>query len=165
MVLVLTKSAGGEKASAIFNAAFGNMAGVFLSPVLILGYLGVTGNAQLEEVFYKLAVSAVVPVVFGQLLEKCCPPAVAFNKKHKKHLERAQQLALVFIVYTVFCRTFEQDTESDIADTFIMIDVQFCLLCMVIVGGKRNPEENVTDSETNENPRKKTFSHDTSKEG
>jgi hypothetical protein len=32
-------------------------------------------------------------------------------------------------------------------------------------GGKRNPEENVSDSETNENPRKKAFSHDTTKEG
>jgi hypothetical protein len=29
------------------------------------------------------------------------------------------------------------------------------------VGGKRNPEENVTDNETNENHRKKTFSRDT----
>jgi hypothetical protein len=33
------------------------------------------------------------------------------------------------------------------------------------VGGKRNPEENVTDSETNENPRKKTFRRDTAKDG
>jgi hypothetical protein len=33
------------------------------------------------------------------------------------------------------------------------------------VGGKRNPEENVTNSETNENPRKRAFSHDTTKEG
>jgi hypothetical protein len=33
------------------------------------------------------------------------------------------------------------------------------------VGGKRKPEENVTDSETNENPRKKTFSRDSTKEG
>jgi hypothetical protein len=33
------------------------------------------------------------------------------------------------------------------------------------VGGKRNPEENGTDSETNENHEKKTFSRDTTKEG
>jgi hypothetical protein len=35
----------------------------------------------------------------------------------------------------------------------------------LLVGGKRNLEENVTNSETNENPRKKTFSCDTTKEG
>jgi hypothetical protein len=39
------------------------------------------------------------------------------------------------------------------------------LVKAMIGGGKRNPEENVTDSETNENPRKKTFSCDTTKEG
>ena len=33
------------------------------------------------------------------------------------------------------------------------------------VGGKRNTEENVTNSETNENPQKKAFSRDTAKEG
>jgi sodium/bile acid cotransporter 7 len=44
VVHVLTISAGGDEASAIFNAAFGNMVGVFLSPVLILGCLGVTSE-------------------------------------------------------------------------------------------------------------------------
>jgi hypothetical protein len=33
------------------------------------------------------------------------------------------------------------------------------------VGWNRNSEENVTEDETNENPRKKTFSRDTAKEG
>jgi hypothetical protein len=33
------------------------------------------------------------------------------------------------------------------------------------VGRKRNPEENVTENETNENHPKKTFSRDTAKEG
>ena len=89
MVLVLTNSAGGDEASAIFNAAFGNMVGVFLSPVLILGYLGVTGNVGLWEFFYKLALRVVAPVIVGQLLQKCCPPVVAFNKKHKKHFKKA----------------------------------------------------------------------------
>jgi hypothetical protein len=32
------------------------------------------------------------------------------------------------------------------------------------VGWNRNPEENVTTNETNENPAKKPFSHDTAKE-
>ncbi|GMH52253.1 hypothetical protein TrRE_jg10864, partial [Triparma retinervis] len=40
MVIVLTKSAGGDEASAVFNAAFGNLLGVFLTPALVLMYLG-----------------------------------------------------------------------------------------------------------------------------
>jgi hypothetical protein len=34
-----------------------------------------------------------------------------------------------------------------------------------LVGWNRNPNRNVTEDETNENPRKKTFSRDTTKEG
>jgi len=40
MAIVLTRSSGGDEAAAVFNSAFGNMIGVFLSPCLILGYLG-----------------------------------------------------------------------------------------------------------------------------
>ena len=87
MVLVLTKSSGGDEASAIFNAAFGNMMGVFLSPVLILGYLGVTGDVDLLGVFYKLALRVVLPVAVGQLLQKFSPPVVAFVAKYKKYFK------------------------------------------------------------------------------
>jgi sodium/bile acid cotransporter 7 len=131
--LVLTKSAGGDEASAIFNAAFGNMIGVFLSPMLILGYLGVSGDVALWDVFYKLALRVVLPVSFGQILQKFSPAVVAFAKEHKKRFTKAQQLALVFIVYTVFCQTFSSEDENvAVADIFIMIAIQFCLLCLVM---------------------------------
>ena len=132
MVLVLTKSAGGDEASAIFNAAFGNMIGVFLSPVLILGYLGVTGDVDLLDVFYKLALRVMAPVIVGQLLQKFCPPVVEFNKKYKPYFKKAQQLTLVFIVYTVFCRTFSEENESNVLDVLIMIVLQFILLCSLM---------------------------------
>ncbi|KAL3944256.1 MAG: hypothetical protein SGBAC_001650 [Bacillariaceae sp.] len=133
MCLVLTKSAGGDEASAIFNAAFGNMLGVFLSPVLILTYLGVSGDVDLLSVFYKLALRVVLPVTIGQLLQKFSPKVVAFVKEYKPRFKKAQQLALVFIVYTVFCRTFsKEDDNVKVGDIFIMIAIQFCLLCLVM---------------------------------
>ena len=128
MCQVLTKTAGGDEAAAIFNAAFGNLVGVFLSPILILGYLGVTGDVDAVEVFYKLALRVVVPVIVGQILQKTSKRTVAFVKKHKPKFKRAQQFCLVFIVYTVFCSTFEQGTSSGIDDIFIMIGFQFLLL-------------------------------------
>jgi len=134
MVLVLTKSAGGDEASAIFNAAFGNMVGVFLSPVLILAYLGVTGDVALLDVFIKLALRVVLPVVFGQILQKTSQKIVDFVKTHKPKFKKAQQYCLVFIVYTVFCRTFDDDDNdaSNVGDIFIMIGIQFVQLCMLM---------------------------------
>jgi sodium/bile acid cotransporter 7 len=133
MVLVLTKSAGGDEAAAIFNAAASNLLGVFLSPVLILGYLGVTGDIDLIAVFYKLALRVVVPVIVGQLLQKNSKAVVSFVKEHKSAFKLAQQYCLVFIVYTVFCRTFEEGSDSTIGDIFIMILFQCVSICVLMV--------------------------------
>jgi sodium/bile acid cotransporter 7 len=132
-VLVLTKAGGGEEAAAIFNAAAGNMIGVFLSPVLILGYLGVTGDIDLLEVFYKLALRVVVPVIVGQLLQKNSKAVVSFVKTHKSELKKAQQFCVVFVVYTIFCRTFQDGTDSSIGDIFLMILFQFVWLTSLMV--------------------------------
>ena len=133
MVLVLTKSSGGDEASAVFNAAFGNLTGVFLTPVLILAYLGVSGDIDLVSVFYKLGLRVILPIAVGQLLQKFSKTVVNFVKKYKKYFKQAQEYCLVFIIYTVFCRTFLEGSEAKAADIFIMIAIQFVLLCSFMV--------------------------------
>lgn len=132
MVLVLTKSAGGEEASAVFNAAFGNLVGVFLSPALILGYLGVQGSINLGTVFMKLGLRVVLPIFIGQILQKFVPPAKEFVKRYKKYFKKAQEWCLVFIVYTVFCKTFYNGSDTNVADIFLMIALQLLMLTVVM---------------------------------
>ena len=40
---------------------------------------------------------------------------------------------LVFIIYTVFCKTFASDMVSNVGDIFLMILFQFVCLCIVMV--------------------------------
>jgi sodium/bile acid cotransporter 7 len=133
MVLVLTKSSGGDEAAAVFNAAAGNMLGVFVSPALILMYLGVKGDVNLGEVFYKLGIRVVLPIFVGQMLQKFSERAVQFATRYKKQFKKGQEFCLVFIVYTVFCKTFKEGSESNAGDVFLMIGLQFVLLCTVMV--------------------------------
>jgi sodium/bile acid cotransporter 7 len=77
VVIVMTASAGGDEAAAIFNTIVGNIIGIFLSPALILGYLESTSNIALGRVFYKLSLEVVLPLAVGQLLQKFSPPGVA----------------------------------------------------------------------------------------
>lgn len=133
MVLVLTKSAGGDEASAIFNAAFGNLIGIFLSPALILAYLGVSGSVNLSQVFFKLGMRVILPICIGQLLQHFVVPAKEFVKRYKKYFKTAQECCLLFIIYTVFCKTFMQGMEADVSQIFLMIALQFGLLCMLMV--------------------------------
>jgi sodium/bile acid cotransporter 7 len=107
MVIVMTKSAGGDEAAAVFNAAFGSLAGVFVSPALILAYTGVTGDVDLLTVFYKLALRVVLPVAVGQILHNYSTTVMEFVRLHKKHLKKCQEYGysldgLVSIVPFVF---------------------------------------------------------------
>lgn len=136
MCAVLTLASGGDEASAIFNSAFSNLVGVFLSPLLILGYIGVQGdNVSVAKVFYKLALRVLLPIIVGQLLKFYCPPIRDFVKKHKPKFKQGQQYALVFIVYTVFCRTFvNENNEISVKEIFLMIFfIGLCLGFLMIL--------------------------------
>jgi sodium/bile acid cotransporter 7 len=133
MVQVLTKSAGGNEAASVFNAAFSNLVGVFLSPALILMYLGVTAEVDLGDIFFKLGLRVVLPIAIGQVLQKFVPVAKEFVKQYKKYFKQAQEWALVFIVYTVFCETFSEGSDALPGDIFLMIALQFVMLVSVMV--------------------------------
>eukprot|EP00531_Pseudo-nitzschia_arenysensis_P007681 CAMPEP_0116151550 /NCGR_PEP_ID=MMETSP0329-20121206/20159_1 /TAXON_ID=697910 /ORGANISM="Pseudo-nitzschia arenysensis, Strain B593" /LENGTH=460 /DNA_ID=CAMNT_0003648175 /DNA_START=58 /DNA_END=1440 /DNA_ORIENTATION=- len=132
MCVVLTKASGGDEAAAIINTAMWNMVGVFLSPILILGYIGQTGTVNRWKVFYKLALRVVLPIVVGQLLKYYVPVVRDFVKTYKPYFKKAQMYSLVYIVYTIFCRTFINDeTEVPVADIFIMI--AFIAICLTVL--------------------------------
>lgn len=123
MVMVLSIASGGDEAAAIFHAAVGNMLGVVVSPALILLYIGASANLNVGEVFLELLLRVIVPVIVGQVIQKLFQQVVAFVKTHKHLFKQTQQYTLVYIVYTVFCRTFAKQDENDggtIGDIFLM---------------------------------------------
>jgi solute carrier family 10 (sodium/bile acid cotransporter), member 7 len=132
LVIVMTTNAGGDTAAAIFNAAFGNVVGVFVSPILILAYLGKNGSTSMTDVFFNLTLRVVLPLGVGQLLQKI--KAVAdFRAKNKEYFQKAPVYALCFIVYTVFCKTFQEKAQSRLGDVFLMILFQFLILIVLMV--------------------------------
>lgn len=128
MVIVLTTSSKGNEAAAIFNAACGNMLGIFVTPALILLYLGIDASVDIGNVFLKLALRVVLPIAVGQILQKYSPPVVQFVKKYKKRFKQFQEYALTYIIYTVFCKTFKNGSDSSTGDAFLMIALQGLLL-------------------------------------
>jgi len=91
MVIALTASSNGDQAAAVFNAAFGNMVGIFLSPVLILMYLGSKGSVDLLDVFVKLTLRVLLPIVVGQILRKFVPAVRAYADKRKVYFKKYQE--------------------------------------------------------------------------
>lgn len=133
VVIILSTSTGGDEAAAIFNSTFGNLVGIFLSPVLILMYIGQDSDINLVDVFYKLALRVVLPLVVGQVIQKFWVAARDFYMRHKRRFKKSQEYALVFIVYTVFCKTFTGGSTAGIGDVFTMIAFLFLLMTSLMV--------------------------------
>lgn len=119
--IVLSSASGGDLAAAIFHTAVSNVLGIFLSPVLILGYLGSEGSIPLGQVFMKLSLQVAAPLVIGQILRLVSMAVREFQYKHKIWLLKAQEYLLVFIVYTIFCKGFNAGRRSSIGNVFLLI--------------------------------------------
>ena len=95
MVIVLTKSSGGDEASAVFNAAFGNLLGVFLTPPLVLMYLGESDDINFGNVLFKLSVRVLLPLAVGQVIQYFLPKTKEFVQKHKVSVVASSDLSNV----------------------------------------------------------------------
>jgi sodium/bile acid cotransporter 7 len=136
MCVALTMSAGGNDAVAVFNAAFGNLLGIFVTPLLILLLVGSESDMDLKEVIIKLILKIFVPLMVGQLCQFLVPGAEAFRKKNKKHFKRVQETLLLWIVYTTFCQTFHKGTDakaSDFIATLFIVMFLYLFYCFAVI--------------------------------
>jgi sodium/bile acid cotransporter 7 len=122
-----------DEAAAIFNTVFSNMTGIFLSPILILLYLGIDGDIDIPGTFTKLSIRVLLPLAVGQIIRQTMPPVVRIVKKNKYWFSKSSEYLLIYIIYTIFCTTFSGDSMSSLGNLFLMILYQFVLLCMVKV--------------------------------
>lgn len=134
MVIVFTRTAMGETASATLLAPASSLISVFLSPFLILYYIGTKTEIDLPSVIIKLLLRVLLPMIIGQLLQFYVKPVVIYVDENINTFKRAQEYALIYIVYTVFCKTFLQEIDGvSFIDIVTMGMYQFTLLCIVTI--------------------------------
>lgn len=109
------------------------MLGVFATPALILLYLGESGGIEFGKVVFKLSLRVVLPIFVGQVLQYKSPTVVEFVKTRKARFKMFQEWALVYIVYCVFCNTFDSNSiDAGIGDVMLMVAIQFVMLCGIM---------------------------------
>ena len=130
MVIVLTKSSGGDEAAAVFNSACGNLLGVFVTPAWVQALLGSTSSVSFAATVIKLCYRVLAPLFVGQLTQYWLPSVAKWAKKHKPTLKKLQEHLLTFIVYVTFVKL---DVGVGAVDVVVMIIVQ-CLLLVASMG-------------------------------
>ena len=108
--VVMVSIAGGNLPAAIFNASLSSMMGVFITPLWMGVFLNTSSaNFDLSEVFGKLIIQVVVPVVLGLLLHKRFGETA---NKYRKQMRYFDQAIILMIVYSSFSESFSQNMFS-----------------------------------------------------
>lgn len=106
---ILTKAVGGNDAAAIFNSALGSFLGIFVSPVLILMTLGLSGDVPFFKIFGQLCCTVVMPILIGQYLR---PKIIDWMEEKKPPFGTIASCTLLLIIYSAFCDTFSNKDIS-----------------------------------------------------
>ncbi|WP_166442797.1 bile acid:sodium symporter family protein [Phragmitibacter flavus] len=109
--VVLTAVARGNTAGALFNAALSNIAGVILTPVLVhllMQRSGVAADTSTPfgPLLLKITLLTLLPFAVGMLIR---PRIKGFVDANKAWVTRISNAVILFIVYTAFCDSVEQD--------------------------------------------------------
>jgi sodium/bile acid cotransporter 7 len=99
--VVFTSVARGNTAGALFNAAFSNVLGVLLTPVLVQLLMHTTGEtAPIGPLLLKITLLTLAPFALGALART---RAAAWIDARKPWVTRLSNGAILFMVYAAFC--------------------------------------------------------------
>jgi sodium/bile acid cotransporter 7 len=131
--VLMTKAAGGNEAASLTNAVLGSVLGVFMTPALIIIFLG-SGpsgyHVDFVNVFRNLGVTVIVPLIIGQILRNFWTSKVEAVQK-KVNLSYINSSMLLLLVFSVFCDTFSGKSfqNVNIGSLILIIFLDLLLFC------------------------------------
>jgi sodium/bile acid cotransporter 7 len=91
MCVILTTAAGGSVATALWNAVISNLAGIFVTPMLLLQFFGKYIQVPFLEMLMKLCSKVLLPVAVGQALRQV--GGKTLYDDNKKFFKRLQEVS------------------------------------------------------------------------
>lgn len=119
MAVLLTGRAKGNVASALANAVFGNLFGIFATPALLMHFFGTMIELPFLKMVMKLCNKVLLPVAVGQFLR--LTPAKDFFMSNKKKFKSLQEMILIGLVWNAFCNAFTKGIGIEIRHGFILL--------------------------------------------
>jgi sodium/bile acid cotransporter 7 len=141
--VVFTQVAGGNAVGALFNSTLANIAGIFLSPLLLSlllqNGLGALPKGETVRILKDLALTILLPFAAGQgarlLFAK---PLVS---KHRSLLAAVSNALILLIIFFAFCKSsrneFLHEKAAQLLLPFLYLAVSHLILAAAAYGGAR----------------------------
>lgn len=118
--VIITKAIGGNEAGAIFNSAMGSFLGIFVTPVLLLTFVGIDGNVPVGNILQTLTITVVIPLALGQYARSHLKK---WLEETKPPLGQIGSFMLLLIIYCTFCDTFSTETSQINAKDLLLVGI------------------------------------------
>jgi sodium/bile acid cotransporter 7 len=138
--VVFTAVAGGNTPGALFNAAFSNILGVIITPVLVQLLMEKSGSsAPFLPLLGKIVLLTLVPFAAGMLLR---PFVKKWVDAHKPWVTRISNAVILFIVYSAFCdsvtgQIWQRYGFGLTGIIFLLVSALFAGMSLLIFGANR----------------------------
>lgn len=130
--VAMTAMAGGDVASAVFNASISGLIGMIATP-LIMQSIGASGHAMppLGDAIGSILATLALPFALGQL---CRPLTRRFLDGRKKAVNRIDRSMIVLIVYSSFCDSTASGTwhRFSVGQLAMVAVLSLALLAMML---------------------------------
>jgi solute carrier family 10 (sodium/bile acid cotransporter), member 7 len=127
--VVLTSVAGGNTAAAILSAAFSNIVGVVLTPLLVSFLMHATGRSgPIGPLLIQITLLTLLPFAVGIVLRHFVRSWV---DSHKRWINPISNGVILFIVYTAFCDSVEEKIWNKYG---VMLTVEVLLTVVALFG-------------------------------
>jgi sodium/bile acid cotransporter 7 len=117
--VVMVSIARGNLPAAIFNASISGLIGIIVTPLWIDLFLTDTvNNSELANIYLKLIIKILVPVIIGISLQKYLGK---FATKNIRYLNLFDKSIILLIVYKSFAESFEDKVFKSLGIEYIII--------------------------------------------
>ncbi|KDN54608.1 bile acid:sodium symporter family protein [Flavobacterium seoulense] len=128
--VVMVSMAKGNIPAAIFNASISGLIGIVVTPLWLGLFLNDTAASyDLGEIYTKLIIEVVVPVILGLLLHRFWG---SLAQKYNSYLTLFDKSIILLIIYKSFCSSFEDKVFSGI-DTLNFVFIAVAVLGLFYV--------------------------------
>lgn len=147
---VFTSLGGGNVSGTMFNAALANIAGVFISPLLISLLLSTSGQAlpadEVIRILLSLFIKMVVPIIAGQIVRQYMKKIAEKNKKKLNILSNVIILHILLFAVAGSGKMFTPDKLRLLIVPFILLAVSYPLMLFFVYSAGKIVRFNREDS-------------------